>query len=1017
MGPAIIAGGTHFVRSFSALLSWLAMVGSSEVISKILDYCIYAPEGTVVIPAEVCESFWVRCSSDGSFATQVLAHLLARALLLLNCRATSPSAGGSNRDAKRISKSGAVSSLSATPSSEIVELLTVPGPYDRTAGAGHYSASGDNGSEESQETDVDSYVSAALSHEILVSQTASAADMSFRDQYRPDKARLPSFYYYYCYYNAASPRGGSAPTMDATSRDSVVRSDLAVRLLEEKAGSSSSLKSVLATIYHIALLADINPLDFSLLTVLSHVPPHLDSLPAMGTLLRILSPADASSFSLPVHVLLDIVSNTDAIVGSFFSISIAEDISLPHVGGLHPVALRIRREFQSSTPRAREVLGAMSRFFANDLLSQNRLLSLLHLLESLLSSVGPAFLAELVSCLEELVLPSLRRYCLWPAPYGKAALETTLLLERAVSFPGFLLLRQFVWRSQPCYILSTPHILRGKGALWKEAHQRCRRQAGNADAMVAALFRLELGVEIQRSDLVAVVLRPLLEEFEGNPCLFSDALVQSGCGTAVGSAGSAVDGDAGLLQQEVCWSENISLIEVPEETDLQAQPKLNKTAFRSVFYDCLKNILQQQVSAAAADGNVAGASSSVRDLSLSPSMKRSGSSAAELDELSSQSPVPNMVRIGVAGGDGTLQHFLAAYALLHSEFKNAGIDVRVFVLPFGRRNTVSAWLAQYDGWFRRHLHLRCLGGGVCIPELALTAVQTDPQDVRSMLEGIGQTGHDRPLLCSASIDPCVVLHSNILQYLEEARSALPTYAYRCEGWSYSVDASSKQKKLRDYVILPFLSYAQVGFQAEFLRAQKAAGATPVDVRSFRYSPIEARLIYTVVDASGGTNALKDDVVCPSSTVVSLHVSAVSHFVDRCRLTSHPSVPSLVVTVVGPAAGPAPALPAPSSLLAGAQGAPSQSSAPIVGLGLSVGGVSGCVSGPDGTRVEGIDASHVSRQVRAFKFETPEMATSVSVLLDGELYGPFEKLRFSVLEIPGELEPVSLKVAHFLPVDC
>ena len=65
----------------------------------------------------------------------------------------------------------------------------------------------------------------------------------------------------------------------------------------------------------------------------------------------------------------------------------------------------------------------------------------------------------------------------------------------------------------------------------------------------------------------------------------------------------------------------------------------------------------------------------------------------------------NIVRIVLAGGDGTVNLFVGALAILHVSDPEllAKTSIIVYLLPLGRSNRLASFIASYDCWFARQM--------------------------------------------------------------------------------------------------------------------------------------------------------------------------------------------------------------------------------------------------------------------------------------------------------------------------
>jgi hypothetical protein len=73
--------------------------------------------------------------------------------------------------------------------------------------------------------------------------------------------------------------------------------------------------------------------------------------------------------------------------------------------------------------------------------------------------------------------------------------------------------------------------------------------------------------------------------------------------------------------------------------------------------------------------------------------------------LSNQAASSSVVRIVLGGGDGTINLFVGALAILHALESElvAKTSIVVYLLPLGRCNRLASFIACYDCWFARQM--------------------------------------------------------------------------------------------------------------------------------------------------------------------------------------------------------------------------------------------------------------------------------------------------------------------------
>ncbi|KAL0479896.1 hypothetical protein AKO1_007382, partial [Acrasis kona] len=116
---------------------------------------------------------------------------------------------------------------------------------------------------------------------------------------------------------------------------------------------------------------------------------------------------------------------------------------------------------------------------------------------------------------------------------------------------------------------------------------------------------------------------------------------------------------------------DIKMIQVPEEEeDLTLCQMERKVYPKTVWYDKLKEIIDDA---------------------------RSNNSSKELIT----------VDVAVAGGSGSIQRFVHAYVMaykLNLLDSGSNIKIRLYIIPIGQENFLSSWLEKYDGYYSRHWH-------------------------------------------------------------------------------------------------------------------------------------------------------------------------------------------------------------------------------------------------------------------------------------------------------------------------
>ena len=196
------------------------------------------------------------------------------------------------------------------------------------------------------------------------------------------------------------------------------------------------------------------------------------------------------------------------------------------------------------------------------------------------------------------------------------------------------------------------------------------------------------------------------------------------------------------------------------------------------------------------------------------------------------------VRLVLAGGDDLLHSFLCAYMLLRQQQQQLlqGLELRLHVLPWGRRAELAAWLARCDPWYARHVYSVFREKNLVLP-----CMRMEDEDAASL----GAAGSDRPEVTA----PGAFYRSCVEQYVRESGYAMELIVYRVEAWlEPTPDGSSPQP---DHVI-PFLQRVEFSSSKRSLAAPTSASASSLDALP------ELSIRYRRVHCNGSLAAEKQD---------------------------------------------------------------------------------------------------------------------------------------------------------------
>ncbi|MCO5576443.1 hypothetical protein L7F22_030253 [Adiantum nelumboides] len=168
-------------------------------------------------------------------------------------------------------------------------------------------------------------------------------------------------------------------------------------------------------------------------------------------------------------------------------------------------------------------------------------------------------------------------------------------------------------------------------------------------------------------------------------------------------------------------------------------------------------------------------------------------------------PVKDVVRLLLGGGDGTLHYILAGYVgLIYSGHLAGGItipgacqsvDMLFYLLPLGQNNTLGTYIAQRDLWYDATIYRPLVDRLPIIPHIGLSK----DSEVQTASTNFPTHFHNSPT-------PSKLLTKQIENYMLEANCLLKLSIYNCEGW-YNYGAQ------HFHCTIPFLLRAEMGVPA------------------------------------------------------------------------------------------------------------------------------------------------------------------------------------------------------------
>lgn len=344
----------------------------------------------------------------------------------------------------------------------------------------------------------------------------------------------------------------------------------------------------------------------------------------------------------------------------------------------------------------------------------------------------------------------------------------------------------------------------------------------------------------------------------------------------------------------------IKLVELEKEKDISECPREFKIFPRSHIVDVLDNIVKEQ---------------------------RSEQPTGEL-----------VIDVAVAGGSGTLQHFVHSIIVAQRLKMMKEVDLRLYVIPLGENNFLSNWLEKYDGWYSRHVYYPFLSPLPIVPCLKTdNDPSQNPTDLTNLRRGSAQRsvvsirtsmkpssfklhakrrkavmpGYEAPV---SYLTPHRFMRSLLNNYFIDAHRPLPVHFYNVQCLSNEVVSIASpgtegrqqqqilqtRSKVKEYVSICFCQRLDVGIIAESLQTQKTErldNTTLEDIRNhrqFKYSGINLSISYVPMDSTGELSRTTE-IQEPAKTYYSITVKSVSGSGDERSALVGPNQPWLEVT--------------------------------------------------------------------------------------------------------------------------
>lgn len=341
-------------------------------------------------------------------------------------------------------------------------------------------------------------------------------------------------------------------------------------------------------------------------------------------------------------------------------------------------------------------------------------------------------------------------------------------------------------------------------------------------------------------------------------------------------------------------------------------------------------------------------------------------------------PESRIVRIAVAGGDGTLHNVVCGFLALKqcSPELFVNVDLRFYILPLGQCNYLASFLATYDGWYHRHVLSGMQANLKIYP--TLSGFNRDRGVAKKL--GIDAGGRDEsfyvddyfdtskiparqvsrlPNVEPALVTPGSFLRETIDMYVREARNVLPVNIYQCECWAAAADSATKNT----FRTLPFCQRLEIGntvFQHKnnMMQQQKAT----------KFVPIELSMKYTMMNCAGMARTAP---AMEAKPVQSLIISNVPRVADK-GTPANPTVPWLEMHMV---------------------------------------------EGEGGKKKKKISNTNGETfHIGYVEIKSEDRKKPFDVIIDGELFGSFYKIRVSACKAKDSSEIISLPIMNHLALE-
>ena len=185
------------------------------------------------------------------------------------------------------------------------------------------------------------------------------------------------------------------------------------------------------------------------------------------------------------------------------------------------------------------------------------------------------------------------------------------------------------------------------------------------------------------------------------------------------------------------------------------------------------------------------------------------------------------VRLVLSGSDDTLHSFLCAYMLIRQQKRDLlqQLDLRLHVVPWGKRSELCGYMARCDGWYARHVY-----SVFRQPSLLLPSMRLEEEDITTQQTDSNAARATDPAQLTA---PASLYRSCIEQYIRESNYTLPLRVWHLAAWLEPSEASQPDH------LIPFLQRVEVIAAGRRARTVEAGGGDGVTEVTCRYRRVDS----------------------------------------------------------------------------------------------------------------------------------------------------------------------------------